>query len=262
MSVAKYILSRDFHVHTNLSVCARKEMTVANIVRRAGRLGYRELGISDHLGGYTTPADLKKTRAKIAGLKTDVEVYLGCEMCVGPEGAPLFGPGEVAFLDYVMVGVDHVIGDVPDPAEKPKAWLSGWVRRLERIIESCDGIDIIAHPLRTLRRHYRGKPLMAHLPARRWEELTAGLAARKIAVELNDTIENHETCFDEIREFYTIAHEAGIKFSASSDAHGLDRLGFQVNWVRLAEELKLTRRDFWQCKARSGQGRTRPAEGT
>jgi histidinol phosphatase-like PHP family hydrolase len=253
MSLQEHILARDFHVHTHLSVCARKDMTLLNIIRRAERLGYRELGISDHLGTYLQPADLRRQRARLARIRTSLRVYLGCETLVTSAGDLAVPATELDFLDYVMVGADHVADDASTPEKDPRLWLRNWDARMERLIASPARIDILAHPLRTLRGYYRSRPLMAHLPARRWRELFAGLARRGTAIELNDTIENGETCYDEIRAVSRIAREEGMKFSLSSDAHGLDRLGFQINWVRLALELGLTARDLWSPSRLNGK---------
>ena len=245
MTIRQHTLSRDFHTHTKLSVCALGEMTVRAIVRRAERLGYRQLGISDHLGEYTAPSDLKKHRRRLSRLETDVNVFLGCEMNVEPSGEPVFASAEIDFLDYVMAAAEHAVGSPVDPTTQPMDWLRCWVGRVERLIEWRGRIDVLAHPLRTLRGHCRGKPLMAHLPAERWEELMRGLARRGTAVELTDAVENYPTSFDATREVYAIARDQGVRFSIGSDAHGLDRLGFQANWVRLARDLKLTGRHLW-----------------
>jgi histidinol phosphatase-like PHP family hydrolase len=220
-------------------------MTVERIIRRAERRGYRELGISDHLGDYNTPAVLRKNRTLIDRVKTPLRVYLGCETCIRPSGELAFSSEETGFLDYVIVGVEHVLGSAATPADDPPRWLRDWVRRLERLIASADRIDVIAHPFNSLMGHYRGKPLLARLPWRRWEELLAGLAARGTAIELRDAIDNCDTCYDEVRRVYAIARDAGVRFGIASDAHGLDRLGFQVNWVALAEELGLTNKHLW-----------------
>jgi len=220
-------------------------MTVRNIIRRAERIGYRELGISDHLGGYLKPEDIRKNRTRIRRVKTPVTVYVGCEMGVYQSGKPLLSSEEVAFLDYVMVGVDHLEGDTTTAESSPVKWLGGYVKRLEALIESDFPVDIVAHPLRTLRRHHKGKPLMSRVSSREWGALLGGLAQRGIAIELNDNCENYETCFREVRDYYAMALDKGVKVSASSDAHGLDRLGFQVTSVRLADELGLKKKDFW-----------------
>lgn len=254
MSIRESITSRDYHVHTLLSVCARKQMTVHSIIRRAEQKGYRELGISDHLGGYNGPAHLRKNRARIDRVKTPIRVFLGCEMCIHPSGELPFAAEELTFLDYVMVGIEHVLGDHAKPQENPGRWLAGWVRRLERVIESKERVDVIVHPFDSLMGYHRGKPLLSSLPWRRWEELLAGLAQRGTAIELRDTVENFETCYDEVRRAYRIAKDCGLKFGIASDAHGLDRLGFQINWVPLAEELGLTAWDLWS--PRPGATRT------
>jgi len=248
MSLYRKILSRDYHIHTRLSVCSLKEMTVRNIIRRAERRGYTELGISDHLGGYTEPADLRKTRAKIARVETDVTVFLGCEMNIHTSGEPVFAPEEVDFLDYVMVGVDHVAGEVVSAGDDPLRWLSEWVGRAERLIEWPGPIDIIAHPLRTLLGYHKGKPLLTHVPWKRWEELLGGLARRGTAIELEDAVENYQTVYDVTRRFYGIARGQGMRFSAASDSHGLDRLGFQVLSVPLADDLGLRAKDLFSAR--------------
>jgi len=255
MGIRREILSRDYHVHTYRSVCARKEMTVPRIIRRAELKGYRELGISDHLGDYNTPADLRKNRALIDRVKTPVRVYLGCETCIHPSGELAFPSEALGFLDYVMVGVEHVLGAAATPADDPPRWLKDWVRRLERLIESPGRIDVISHPFNSLMGHHRGRPLLTHLSWRRWEELMAGLAASGTAIELRDSVENYDTCYDAVRQVYRIAKDAGLRFAIASDAHGLDRLGFQVNWVALAEELGLAAKDLWSPRHGGKSGR-------
>lgn len=245
MSIRSYILSCDYHVHTNAGACSRREMTLPNIIRRAERIGYKKLGISDHLGRTDQLPQMKRLRTRARHAKTKLSVYVGCEMGIHENGDPLIPYDDLGFLDYIMVGIGHTSGDVGNCQETPEKWLDGYVKRLERIIAIDYPLDVIVHPLRTLRRHYKGKPLMSHVPLKKWRKLLACLAKKRIAVELNDSCENYETCADAVKSFYTIAHKAGVKFSVASDAHGLDRLGFQVNWVRLAEDLKLTKKDFW-----------------
>lgn len=244
MSMYEFITSRDYHIHTHLSVCAREEMTTENIIRRAEKIGYAELGISDHLGGYLKPAEAGKTREFINAVQTDLTVYLGCEIGVLEDGTPLTESSDIDFFDYVMIGVDHVDGPQQEDVE-PLRWLDGYVARLEALLAWPGRIDVIVHPLRTLRRHHEDKPLMAHVPRARWEELLGKIAERNIAIELSDACENWETCFDALREYYALAHRLGIKFSLASDAHGLDRLGFQINWVPIVLDMGLSEDDFW-----------------
>ncbi len=251
MSLFSYIMSRDFHVHSNLSICAQREMTVGNIIRRAERIGYKNLGISDHLGGYLATEDIKKNRAKIKRIKTDINVYIGCEMAVYPSGKPLLFAEDIEFLDYIMVGVDHVENYLTTAEKYPIRWLKGYIRRLEVLIDSDFPVDIVVHPLRTLRRHCKGKPLMSHVSSREWDTLLSGLAKRGIAIELNDNCENYETCYEAVRDYYTIAKDNKLKFSVSSDSHGLDRLGFQATSVRLADDLGLTINDIWKPAGKS-----------
>jgi len=245
MNIRDAIMTRDYHVHTRMSVCARKQMTIPSIIRRAERKGYRELGIVDHLGDYNEPAVLLRNRVLISRVKTPIKVYAGCEMCVKPSGELAVPSAAVAALDYIMVGIEHVVGAPLNPTEDPPAWLSAWVGRLERLMESPDRADVIVHPFNSMFGYHRGRPLFTRLPWRRWEELLTGLARRGTAIELRDSVDQIDTCCDALRQVYTIARACGVKFAVASDSHGLDHLGFQANWVPLAEELGLTAADLW-----------------
>lgn len=41
-------IEHDFHLHTNQSMCAKREATAADYVASARRLGLKKLGFSDH----------------------------------------------------------------------------------------------------------------------------------------------------------------------------------------------------------------------
>lgn len=237
----------DFHVHTTISVCARKQMTVENILERAACIGYTKLGLSDHVGQTGEQIDqILSLRDRFAN-QTGLACWLGCEIAPKEGGGFCQDEDTLARLDYCLVAPTHTIAP-PDTEtcseQEVQIYLDSWLSLSRTCLDSIL-TDVIAHPLRGLGSYWRGRPLITYLDRDSLAEIFKLMAERNVAMELNDTIENHETAYYEYREFYGMAAEAGVRFSPASDAHGLDRLGFQVNWLRLAQDLGLGDDRFW-----------------
>lgn len=52
-------IDHDFHIHTQLSLCAKDDATVENYIRSAKRLGLRKLGFANHMWDSAVPGALE-----------------------------------------------------------------------------------------------------------------------------------------------------------------------------------------------------------
>ncbi len=239
--------SCDYHVHTRISPCARQEMVLDDIIRRAEQRGYGTIGISDH--AYPETIDrLLATREQIDALDTDMAVYLGCEVDVQRDGTLPVDEAALAGLDYVLAAPTHSLQmfnpDMADDRARQEQ-LESWFRQTAMC---CDYpvIDMIAHPLRGLRGGFEAGPLTELFDWDRVGELLDRLKAAGFALELLDSIENFRTAAEGVRRFYGMAVERGFRFSPGSDTHGLDRLGRQWHAAGLYHDLGLGGSHQWR----------------
>ena len=84
-------IEHDFHIHTNLSRCAKAGATVEYYLETARQLGLKKIGFSDHFwddaiegaNGFYRPQNyehvvqLKQELERAAA--EDVKIYFGCE---------------------------------------------------------------------------------------------------------------------------------------------------------------------------------------
>ena len=241
----------DYHVHTNISACARPEMTLDRIIERAQRRGYRVLGLSDHAHPETW-GRIVALRKQVDSLATSIQVHLGCEVDVLPDGSLAVSDDELAALDFVLGAPTHPLQMYdPDGAGKDarREQIEQWFALTE---STCDHpvIDVIAHPLRGLHGGFEAEPLTEQLEQKRVERLLDKLYAAGFALELAEPLENRRTAFEGTRRFYRAAERRGFLFAPGSDAHGLDRLGSQCHALWLYRDLGLDESRIWRPDAR------------
>ena len=111
----------NLHIHSALSNCASREMTIARIVEEAERAGLQTIGIADHID-RTDPGREAAVLANfqtVERLRPAINVLIGCETTQirpnvsrkgdithlgGPEGGD--GPGRDAQSPHRLDGVD------------------------------------------------------------------------------------------------------------------------------------------------------------
>lgn len=246
MQIPSFFFS-DFHVHTNISPCAREEMTLERIIEQAQRRDYTAIGLSDH--AYADTYDrILELREQARAIDTGLEVYVGCEVDVLPDGSLGISDDRLAEFDYVLAAPTHqILGFDPDAADEAacREVLEQWFA----LTQSCcrhPVIDVIAHPLRGLDGGVEAEALINRVEGARLEGLLDRLREARLALELADSVQNTSSAQEGHRRFYGAAAQRGFLFSPGSDAHGLDRLGYQCHALWLYRDLGLSENCTWR----------------
>ena len=76
----------DFHVHTNRSACAQKDLTVERVLKRYSDLGFRYITLVDHCHPDTNPTQFLEQKEEVRETKErlglELEVYTSLDFTV------------------------------------------------------------------------------------------------------------------------------------------------------------------------------------
>ena len=254
----------DFHLHTNLSVCASREVTAADYVANARRLGLTKLGFSNHfwdsaIEGANTfyqPQDyahlllLKPELEKLAC--DDVRFYFGCEAEYDPVHHGIAVTEEVAQrFDYMLVPNSHTHMMMPKDCYQPyQKHADFMMQALREILESPVSryVTAIAHPFEAVACPYPNSILIDLIPDDDYRRILDVMAHKGIAFEVNVSSMQGKTPqeiekLSQIRLF-RLAREQGCKFLFGSDAHKAAAHDFYHNATLVAQLLDLTEADL------------------
>jgi len=226
------------------SSCAKEEMTVKNILLKAGAEGFEIIGLSDHFHepgrDYLNMAST--LRKSLDALQPSLDVLVGCE-------AQMLSPGTVSIdqkiascLDYVLIAADHYhLAAVENPIERQAdAYAIHYLKMLEGAIDTgfC---DVIAHPFTLPKVTGIDRLLVLEWYNRDEIRRILSKAVRKgISLELNPNHISIAPWF--FQELSLLSHQIGIKFTIGTDAHLLSGIGYQ-NSTEL-EKLGFSPEDF------------------
>ena len=228
----------DLHIHTvNSRCCSDPEQTVERVAARLAARGFRRIGFTDHFWRHPTvppsPFYQAQDGRAILELKARVrELALPLEVLVGGE-ADMVAPGvfgvDAAFreqLDYLLLSSDHFQnrGFVQPPAEvSPR----GIARQLVEFFRSAarSGLaDILSHPFYPYSYTEFYDEAVALLSDSQLLDLFGEAAAHQVALEINrcvipDPARGSVFSPETPQRLFTLAREAGCRFTLGSDAH-------------------------------------------
>ncbi len=244
---------RDYHIHTALSNCATKDMTVEAIVRECESLGLEEIGITDHLydGDYKRNLPAHK---EIGKLESSLRVRRGVEIGFDPN----LGQHPVTAEDRRRFGLDYTIGS------HHGAYVSEY--NINKVIElqheahlkTCwqPEVDVLGHPWRFMYEEFRANnwpwfDTVTVVPKGLTREL--GRVARETgtAIEINAHSSlrmkrNPPAYLEEYIGFLSILADEGVMFSTASDSHELGELqGIRLVY-EVVDRLGLTDDRLWR----------------
>lgn len=256
-------VTHDFHIHTNLSLCAEQDTTVAYYVRRAEEIGLKKLGFANHFWDENIAgandfyvvqnlAHVEQLKAALAKVKSDtVTTYFGCEVEYDAvHQGPSITEAVAERFDYVLVPNSHTHMVMPKGySESFRRHADFMVQAYENIINSSVSryITAMAHPFEAVNcPHYSN--LIDMISDDRFKYLFDATAKKNIAVEIN--IGNYHEMEDQdiincsqIRMF-RLAKECGCKFIFGSDAHNRRRHDSYGHTEVLADILELKEDDI------------------
>lgn len=235
-------VKHDFHIHTDLSICANETATLENYLRIAKELGLNKIGISNHFWDSRIDGafDFYKTQdfEHISKLKPEIEkassdelkIYFGGEAEYDPKHHDVSVTEEVAEqLDFLLVPNSHTHITMPKDFYEPyQKHIDFMIRAYEDIINSNISryITAVAHPFCAICCPYDREILINMISDDTFKRLFDKTANRGIAFELNiDYLNKFKSNYEEMEtaahiRMYRLAKECGCKFIFGSDAHG------------------------------------------
>ena len=222
------LFSANYHVHTNLSRCGARNMTLAAAVAAAERAGLQEIAITDHIHPFETPKLLRNERilrAQREELHTDVKVILGAELSA--HGVNKYTLQYTSFApEYRLYAHNHyhMRGWEQPEDRSPSGYKEHCKAVLANMIRSGKP-DFFAHPftdkyiVREFEDDYGFTPgcITDLWTDNEIGDLMQAAKEKQIAWELNTTVFMSYTAF--MRRFFHIGKEEGACFLLGTDAH-------------------------------------------
>lgn len=244
----------DLHTHTALT---DGEASLAEMAAAARELGYRYLAVTDHgpaaHGKQMTSEQALAQRRELRRLeeKAGIALLHGSELDIAPDGS-------LGWEDDFLAGFDITVASVHSAFDLPSREMTA---RILRAVEH-PYVSVIGHP--TGRSIGHRPPIEAD-----WDEIFRAAARTGTALEINSARGRLDLDDIMIRR----AHEEGVRFVVTSDAHSLaalERIAYGVatagrGWLEPADVINTyslpTLRRFLAHKAgrsalRAAAGRT------
>lgn len=257
-------IEHDFHLHTNLSLCAKREVTAADYVAGARRLGLKKLGFSDHFWDAAVDGANKFYQPQhyehICLLKPeleklrcdDLQIYFGCETEYDPlSRSAAITEATAEQLDFLLVPNSHTHMMMPKDCYEPYQKHADFMLQATYDILSCPVsryITAIAHPFEAVACPYPNGLLIDLITDDEFKRVLDVMAKKGIAFEINVSSMKGKTPeeigqMSQIRLF-RLAKQQGCKFLFGSDAHNAQAHDWYENATLIANLLALAPDDI------------------
>ena len=273
------IINHDFHLHTNLSLCANKTATLDFFLKKAEEEGLEKIAITDHLWDGSVENMSEKARAfyepqnfeHIKLLRAEIDEHnkkgIGPRVLFGAEAEydyknrrPAISVEVAEQLDLLLVPNSHT------HLTMPKSFYEPYDKHIEYMVDAFFDIvnsDVskyvtaIPHPFMAVCCPYDQKQLIERIDDDTFKRCFSAAAERGIALELNPNYFKKKafaeyTRNDTLSAMYRdpsirmlkIGKACGCKFTVGTDCHGFDGdLNYEYVYL-LAGLLDLTEDDF------------------
>lgn len=257
-------IKHDFHLHTHLSVCAKREVTAADYVANARRLGLKKLGFSDHFwdsaiegaNKFYQPQDYEhilQLKPELEQLRCDdIQFFFGCETEYDPFHHGVAITEAVAEqLDFLLVPNSHTHMMMPKDCYEPyRKHADFMLQALYEILNSpvSKYITAIAHPFEAVACPYPNGLLIDLITDDEFRRVLDVMAEKGVAFEINVSSMQKKT-HDEIEKMsqirlFRLAKEQGCRFLFGSDSHSAGSHDAYGNASFVADLLALTEDDL------------------
>ena len=257
-------VKHDYHLHTKLSPCSSdQEATVANYAKRFADKGFRSICITDHY--WTRPESILENNPDVIGpypetlkqildnKKFVLSTALPIKVLVGAE-IETYAPDRIGgtqelkeMLDVILLPTDHfhLVGIIQQPDDHSYA---GWGKHIMKFFlagAKSKVAHVLAHPFVPMGEHHDA--VREVLDTISDNEFLDALA---IANECGNAIEINSGCLVDakMREAlvrpFTLAKQAGCKFTFGSDAHGLASINRIDSIGEFCDECGITENDL------------------
>lgn len=234
-------INHDFHIHTDLSICANETATFENYMEIAKKLGLTKVGFSNHFWDksiegrfdFYDSQDFEHISKLIPEIESagdsGIKVYFGGEAEYAPNIGDVSVSEEVAErLDFLLVPNSHTHITMPKEYYEPyDKHIDFMIKAYEDILNSkvAKYITAVAHPFCAVCCPYDREILINRISDDTFRRLFDKTANKGIGFELNTSyIKDFNKSLEEIADtahirMYRLAKECGCKFIFGSDAH-------------------------------------------
>lgn len=273
------VIKHDFHLHTNLSLCAAPEATFDFFLKKAEAEGLEKIAITDHLWDHAVDGyqgrggDFYEVQdfEHIMKLKSVIDahnakgtgprVFFGAEAEYSYENRrPAITPAVAEQLDVLLIPNSHT------HLTMPKSYYEPYEKHIEYMTDAfmdivnsdvAKYVTAIPHPFMAVCCPYDQKLLLEKISDDAFKRCFSAAAEKGIALELNPNYFMKEVLADYTRNdtiaamyrdpsirMLRIGKECGCKFTVGTDCHGFDGdMDYAYTYV-LASLLDLTEDDF------------------
>lgn len=234
----------NLHVHTSFSGCAKPEMRMKEMVRRAGELKLEVIAITDHFNDPSTPILEKNMcdRFVLENYRDGVETrfIFGAELSAVGVGKYLDSPEVNRALEYRLYSANHYHLDIWEQPEDKSArgYALHTLAVLTELILSRRA-DCIAHPCMGGYVKQLGDDagsLTRAITDNELGDLMALARDNNVAWEINEGAALGFRDFSE--RFWNIGREVGVVFHFGTDAHSLQDMDTLKNIDELGKIFK------------------------
>ena len=267
-------IKQDIHIHTYHSPCAAQDATPQVYIDHAKRTGLELIGFADHMWDNGKGFSIASYERHQTNFKRLIQIKDDLASCTIPEGLRVLVGCESDFtadstlgisreiasqLDFVLVAQAHThFPEVcPSPYRDDRIACGKFaLNSLKRLLmhPDADLITAIPHPLAT---HFVGKEegdhdILAALPSNEIREAFLLAAEQGIGVEINAAVmmfackssNTDPTDLSAVKnlEYYrmfSLAKEAGCKFTFGTDAHSREAADLMYYAQAMADALDL-----------------------
>lgn len=226
------LFSVNYHIHTSLSRCGRKEMTVPAIIEAAKRAQLREIAITDHIhpgeNAYIK-RNLEILTPQVSAIQSEIKIHIGAELSAyGVKKYTLQYAKRLPPLQYRLYAHNHYQMDGWEQPEdaSPSGYKEHCKRTLQNVIRSGKA-QCLAHPFidKYIVREFEDiYGFTYNCVTSLWTENELGDLLQlgkdhNVAWELNTSY--FSVYPDLFYKYYNIGKEIGVCFHTGTDAHSL-----------------------------------------
>jgi len=264
------IITHDFHIHTNLSICAKSDATLEMYVEKAKELGLKKIAITNHFWDHAVDGWRGKAGKfyeiqeleHINKIKSEIDEFNknnnALKILFGSEAEycyelhrPAISPKVAEQMEVLLVPNSHTHIVMPKNFYEPYSkHIQFMIDAFMDIVNSdvSKYITAIPHPFMAVCCPYDNRILINKITDDQFKYCFSGAAENNIALEINlDFIRNKTLSGiydDPIIRMYRIGKECGCKFTVGTDAHNSEGYnGFTVA-NSVASILDLKQDDF------------------
>ena len=242
----------DYHNHSYLSVCAKDEMTVEAMAKEFEKNSLESAGISDHIYKDGKTLDrYKKTKEALSNIKSDVKIYIGCEVDMISPGKLIVDKAELVMFDFIMIACTHyhLKSHMLPPLNFNYNSIAQNTYDYMICVSQMEFADIIVHPfdirgIKSYRQGFEISKVIEIITDDDFKIIAEKMRESNIAVEINSNVLEKEYA-NAVFRFHMMCKKEGVKFSLGSDAHWLNGMCDIKKAGEYIEKLNLKEEDFY-----------------